>query len=85
VIGVELKHPIGPIASVSVSIPADAEWDAPPFGVDEAIWNMARSTNLTVDQALELHADDIEAIGAAFERAILIWNAGQAAMRGGRR
>lgn len=79
---VNLTQPIGPISSVTVQIPAKAEWDTPPPGAEEAIWNM-RSIGLSVEQALQLHDDDVEKIGAAFARANVAWNGGQRAIRAG--
>jgi len=78
---IALSQPIGPTASVTVRVPAEFEWDAAPPGVQVALWNLARSTGLTLNQAAQLHRDDIAKIATAFEREIAVWNSGQMALR----
>ena len=72
---VPLARPIGPVSSVVVGIPAEAAWDAPPPGVDGALWNLSRSTGLTIEQVRKLNQGDLPAIAAA------AWNSGQHALR----
>ena len=70
-----IKGPAGPISEVTVRIPDLAECDALPAGNPDHAWgNLARSVGLPIDVARNLCERDVDAIGAAFERAIDQWN-----------